>query len=604
MRIRELVKALFGLTRARPWVAPVIVGLGLLGAAFEGVGLYLFIPLIGSLSGGGLAQGLPDVFASFAAAVPPEQRTLIFVGAVCAAIAAKNLVGFVNYMVARSADGRIAHDLRVRIFEQTLRSGVDYAGGVDKTDIVNTLATESWRVTYALNVLLRVCICAGTFIVFLGLMIAISWRLTLLALIAMAVTAGIIQLLTLRAEALGRETVEANKRFGLRMWEAIDGLKLIRSFTREDYERGRFSDRSDEIRRRIFRLDMLWAVPGPVSEMAVTLLIGGLILTAQGTGAGFASLAAFLALLYKLQGPARELVSAKVAIDGVSASVADVFDYLKRTETPVVKDGARRCERFEREISFDRVSFAYETGDRPALRDLAFSIPRGKTTAIVGRSGAGKSTLLDLLFRFRDPSDGAILVDGAPLSGLELRSWRERLSVMSQEVWLFNETVRENIAYGKPGATEAEIEAAAKIADAHDFILKLPQGYDTKLGDRGVRLSGGQRQRIALARTVLRDPDVLLLDEATNALDSFAERKFQAALERWAEGRTVVVVAHRLSTIERADQVIVLDDGRVVEQGPPDELRALGGQFAAMRDIQIGTPIPAAAPIPVAAGVH
>jgi subfamily B ATP-binding cassette protein MsbA len=204
----------------------------------------------------------------------------------------------------------------------------------------------------------------------------------------------------------------------------------------------------------------------------------------------------------------------------------------------------------------------------------------------VGASGAGKSTLLDLIFRFHDPSAGRVLVDGEALTGFDLMSWRKRLSLMTQDVHLFHDTVLANIGYARPGATEEEIAQAAELAGAAEFILSLPKGWHTVLGDRGARLSGGQRQRIALARALLRDPELILLDEATNALDAVSERAVQAGLARWAEDRTVVIVAHRLSTVERADQIVVLDRGRVVEQGPPAALLARGGLYAAMRRAQ------------------
>jgi subfamily B ATP-binding cassette protein MsbA len=217
---------------------------------------------------------------------------------------------------------------------------------------------------------------------------------------------------------------------------------------------------------------------------------------------------------------------------------------------------------------------------------VSFDIPRGTLTAIVGRSGAGKSTLVDLLFRFRDPTGGQILVDGVPLRDLRLASWRRRVALMSQDVQLLNDTVASNIGFGRADATRLDIERAAELAGASAFIAQLPQSYDTMIGDAGARLSGGQRQRIALARTILRDPDLLLLDEATNALDNETEREFQLALRRYAQGRTVVVIAHRLSTVEEADQVIVLDDGRLVETGPPAVLLKARGAFARLHGLQ------------------
>ncbi|NEX93043.1 ABC transporter ATP-binding protein [Caulobacter sp. 17J65-9] len=588
MRFSELARRLTAELRPMPWAAPVIIFLGLICAALEGLGLYLFIPLVQSM-GGQDTGGVAHFFHRVTDWLPEKYRLASLVGALCLAILLKNVVGYVAYWVARVVDGRVAHRMRLRIFERTLWSGADYAAGLNKTDIINTLTGESWRVGSALGIGMRVAVVVCTCVVFVTLLLLISVKLTFLAVGVLLVGALVTQAVTRKAEAYGADVVEANRKFGLRMWESVDALRLIRSFTREPYERARFEDRSEDIRRRLLRLDMLWAIPGPIGETFGVMLIGALILAAgQVGGTGVASLAAFLAVLYRLQGPARELVGSKVGFDGIKSSLMDVFGYLDLTEVPAVKDGTRRFVGLQNEVAFETVSFNYPKADRPAVHDVSFVLRKGTTTAIVGRSGAGKSTLIDLLFRFRDPVAGRILVDGEPLDRLRLDSWRGRLSVMSQDVHLFNETARANIAYGKLGASDAEIEEAARIAGAHDFIAALPRGYDTPLGDRGVRLSGGQRQRIALARTILRDPDVLLLDEATNALDSFAERAFQTALERWAKGRTVVVIAHRLSTIERADQVIVMEEGEVIERGTPQELLSIKGLFADMHAIQTG----------------
>jgi subfamily B ATP-binding cassette protein MsbA len=232
------------------------------------------------------------------------------------------------------------------------------------------------------------------------------------------------------------------------------------------------------------------------------------------------------------------------------------------------------------------VSFRYGADEPLVLRDISIRIPIGQTTAIVGRSGAGKSSLLSLLFRFYDPTEGEIRADGVPLREFRISSWRARLGLMSQEVQLFNDTVAANISYGKPGATEDEIKAAARVAHADGFVEDLPAKYDTIIGDRGLRLSGGQRQRIALARTILRDPDVLMLDEATNALDPMAEQAFQEAFAEFSKRRTVVVIAHRLSTVLSADQVVVLEEGRVRQVGTPAELIAQEGRFAEMYNLQ------------------
>jgi subfamily B ATP-binding cassette protein MsbA len=241
--------------------------------------------------------------------------------------------------------------------------------------------------------------------------------------------------------------------------------------------------------------------------------------------------------------------------------------------------------RFEREIVFDRVTFRYGDGE-PVLRDVSFTIPKGKVVALVGPSGAGKTTLADLLPRFHDPTAGQILLDDVPLTRLRRRSIRALLGVVSQDAVLLNNTVFANIAYGSPAASRERVEAAADAANATGFIRQLPQGFDTVLGERGTRLSGGQRQRIAIARALLRDPPILILDEATSALDTESERLVQQAIDRLMRERTVLVIAHRLATVRDADEIVVLEEGRVVQRGTHDELYHAGGLYRRLHDLQ------------------
>ncbi len=566
------------LAAAPRWAPGAIILLGLAAAALEAAGLYLFIPLVQSL-GGEASTGGPRLPAALE---PPSGSgwTALLVAALCLSILAKNVLGFFGGYLARLVDGLVAHQLRVRVLDQTFSSCIDDRPGARMTDVVTTLANHTWKVSQALSLVWRLAICLVTGAVFLTLLGSISLRLTGLAVAMIAVTALLVQLATRRAETLGGAVVEENKQFGLRMWETAGALQLIRSLGRESYELERFRDVSDRMRRRILGLDLLWAIPGPIAEVMGALLIGGLILAGVALNVPLAALAAFLVALYRLQGPVREFLACKVALEGLGPALDDVDSFLSETSIPLLAPGSQPAERLVRGLEFRDVTFRYAAAEAPALQDVGFTLPARQTTAIVGASGAGKSTLMSLIARLRDPDSGQILVDGTPLTALDVASWRARLSLMPQEAQLFNATVAENIGYGDLAAGPAAIRRAAEIAGAASFIEALPDRYETQLGDRGVRLSGGQRQRIALARTILRDPELLLLDEPTNALDPETERAFQAALARFSQGRTVVVIAHRLSTVRSADQIIVLDSGRLVEVGPPAELLARPGRFA------------------------
>jgi ABC-type multidrug transport system fused ATPase/permease subunit len=266
----------------------------------------------------------------------------------------------------------------------------------------------------------------------------------------------------------------------------------------------------------------------------------------------------------------------------LSGSLEAIYNFLSRTSGLHLPDGTQPYEKLKYELAFENVTFTYSSNSEPTLINISLPLKKGTTTAIVGPSGSGKSTLADLVMRFHDPDTGSIKVDGLDLREFKLNSWRQAITMVSQDTFLFNASVRENIGYGCPEATELEILEAAKKAYAYEFVKDLPQGFDTIVGNRGTRLSGGQRQRIAIARAILRNPDILVLDEATSALDSNSERIVQKALEQVSRDRTVMVIAHRLSTIEKANNIVVLCNGRVVEQGTHQELLALQGEYCSL----------------------
>ena len=564
-----------------------VVALGLLSAVLEGFALLLFIPLLQSLGAAPSDMSGPAArLLRHLPVMPGISDTAWLVGLLCTSIILKNIVNLLNGFVTRHMDGTVAHRLRVQIFKQTLGSSIDHQLGRRRSDIANTLSVNTWRVGAAVNLIFRMVVGFLTFAVFVGLMIRISPPLTLVAIVSLTVAAIVIRLSTRRADAVGQAVVTENKSFGQRSWESIESLQLIRAFGREDYERQRFEDSSESVRRRHITMEMLWALPGPISEVAITLVIGALVLAASNVGVAIPELAAFLTLLYRIQGPTREMAQSKVALAGMMPAIGDVIELLDATAVPLLADGTRSVPPIKQAIVFRDVWYRYGPDEPWALGGVNFEIPAGKTTAIVGESGAGKSTLLSLLFRFIDPTRGQIESNGIPLTELRLAQWRARLALMPQDVQLFHDTVQANIGYGREHATFDEIRAASEVARAHDFIVSLPDGYGTVIGDKGVRLSGGQRQRLALARTVLRNPDVLILDEATNSLDVESEQAFQVALERYARDRTVVVVAHRLSTVRNADHIVVLGGGQVIEAGPPELLIKDRGRFAKMFALQ------------------
>ena len=585
MTIASMAGRLLALLGRNRIVLPAIIGLGVLGALLESVGLYLFVPLVQGLSGAEIR--LPIGFINdWIATFPAPHRIGLFAGLIVVCIVAKNALAYVCALLWFGAQSQVVHKVQTRIFEQVIRSGADYSADSARATQISAIASESWKLGEATVAVFRTLVSIITCVIFAILLFVISWRLTLIALAAMGVAAAILFAITRQAQRVGQEALGALNAFGAHAWESFNALRTIRAFGREGDEIERLRRHSEAVRQGQLRQEMLWALPWRFGEVSATLIVAALILTVGRDPHGLALFVAFLAVLYRMQSPLRDALSTRVQLNGLQPVVAQVFTVLDETARPILASGAKPYAGMSIGIRLQDVRFSYEAGEAEVLRGLTLDIPAGKTTAIVGPSGAGKSTLIDLLARFRDPTAGRVFVDGVDLRDLDLAQWRARLSIMSQDVFLFDASVRENILYGRADASEAALRDAARIAHADRFIESLPQGWDTRLGDRGGRLSGGQRQRIALARAIIRDPELFLLDEATNALDAETERAFQHALAAFGRGRTMVVVAHRLATIEAADQIVLLDGGTVAECGSFSELVARRGRFWRLYEAQ------------------
>jgi subfamily B ATP-binding cassette protein MsbA len=584
---RRIVK----LAAPPPWIGPLIVLSGVITALLEAMSLFLFIPLIESLIGAPATSArLPPLPGLILAFLPEANGTSFVLVILCIVILLKNGTVIVGVWLSHYLDGLVSHRLRVLIFDQTISSCVDYRRGAQRSDIANRIDESAYKVGNALRLVCRIIVCAFTLTIFLIVMAVISIRLTLAAIVFLVLIAFAVRGITRRASRAGRNVVDENKKFSLRMWESIYSLQLIRSFGREDYEGARFRNASNQVRRHASYIEMLWATPGSVLELSIVAMVAVLVLASQSLQIGLPATAAFLSLLYRLQAPTREMMEANVALGGLSSTIDDVEDFIVSTAQPHLTDGNAEAAPFRESLIFTDVSFRYSEDESWILQNVSITIPANKTTAIIGRSGAGKSTIISLMLRFQDPTEGEITADGVPLPQFHIPTWRKQLALMSQDVQLFNDTIEANIGYGDLGASLDDIRAAAVIAHADDFIRALPQCYRTVVGDSGMRLSGGQRQRIALARTILYNPAILILDEATSDLDIETQRAFQLALEKYASQRTLVVVTHRLSTVELADQIIVLEDGRVVEAGPPDQLLDRKGHFARLHHLDTAGP--------------
>ena len=435
----------------------------------------------------------------------------------------------------------------------------------------------------------RLVFAAFEFIVALMAMFLISWRLTLAAFIvipgAMAIWGPLVSVLRRR----DRRVLHLGGEVNAHIHETLAGIRLVKSASAEERERKRFHRLTGDYFRQFLRAEIARALAAPMTEMlaaagTVILLWYGARLVVAGdvTGAQFVG---FLGLSLKLYSPVKNVAKFPATAQPGLVAAERVFEFLDAPIEIGDPEDARPIAGLESEIVFDEVSFCYRPGEQ-AVHDVSFRVPKGSVVAIVGPSGSGKSTVVDLLARFFDVTEGRVTIDGIDVRDMRVRDLRGLMGIVSQDTVLFHDTVRANIAYGRPAATDSEIEAAARTANAHDFIEVMADGYDTAVGERGVELSGGQRQRIAIARTLLRDPPILIFDEATSALDTQSERLIQDAIERLLQGRTVFVVAHRLSTVQRADQILVMAEGRLVERGDHGTLMAESGTYRRLYELQ------------------
>lgn len=416
-----------------------------------------------------------------------------------------------------------------------------------------------------------------TILVFLFIAISISWQLTLFAFLILPFSMAIIAWIGFK---LRRQTSKLQSKLAditSVLQETISGVKVVKAFGMEDYENKRFMKETRSFFKLVLKIVFVRNASSPLTEFlsvivgAFIIYYGGLLVIEKNTLSASQFLG-FLFAIFQLMPPIKELSSVNNRIQEASAAADRIFEILDTQ--PSIKDSENAIELkgFEKSLAFENVSFKYDDSEDWVLKDVSFTANKGDIIAFVGPSGGGKSTLVDLIPRFYDPNSGRILIDGKDIRDFTLKSLRSKMGIVTQETFLFNTTVRENIAYGLENCPEEKIIEAAKTANAHNFIIEMPQGYDTIIGERGVKLSGGQRQRLTIARALLKNPEIMIFDEATSALDNESELLVQEAIERLMENRTTFVIAHRLSTIRNATKIIVIDKGKIVQIGTHDEL--------------------------------
>ncbi len=490
---------------------------------------------------------------------------------------------YLGKLYSQIAQFTMAYRLRLQLFEQLQRLTLSYFTTTHSGELVNSLTQEINQIVQACDVVSLFLIRGSTLIAYLVSMFLLSWQLTVVSIMLFGLLSIGVTALIRRVREASFATSKASGWYVSVALEYISGIRTVQAFAAQDYERKRFYDANTKLYQAFTKSRAAQALVEPLSEgMATAMLVGILIVAFTiliPTGQmQTASLLTFLFVLLRLMPIRRQLDGARVKLSSFQGPLNNIKEMLRTDNKTYIQDGKVQFAKLQTAIEFVSVDFGYDA-HHPVLQDITLTIPRGQMTALVGSSGAGKSTLADLIPRFYEPTQGQILIDGVDLREFEINTLRRKLAVVSQDTFIFNTSVRNNIAYAVENANEADIWEVARLANALEFIQELPDGFDTQLGERGVRLSGGQRQRLAIARALLRDPDILILDEATSALDSVTERLIQAALEQLSVGRTVIAIAHRLSTIVRADKVVVLEQGCIVEQGGYHELLERRGKL-------------------------
>lgn len=485
----------------------------------------------------------------------------------------------------------VVKNMRVDLFTKVSNLHIGYFNDQRKGDLMsrftNDISEVEGSVTNSLKSVLKEPI---PILVYLTILFSISFKLTLFTLILLPVTGGVVAQIIKRLKKKARQSQEAMGRIVNILDETFGGMRVIKAFNARNFVIRKIDAETSYHRKVNLSIARKNELSSPLSEVlgviivAVILYYGGnLVLNGQGE-LGAAEFIGFLVFYASMIQPAKNFSNGITSLQKGTVAADRIFKVIDLESAVKSKPDAIVLDAFKDSIEYQNVSFAYDK--EPVLKNINLKIQKGKTIALVGSSGGGKSTLADLVPRFYDPTEGDILLDGISLKDYEIESLRQQMGVVTQESILFNDTIFNNIAFGKEDATLEQVIEAAKVANAHEFISQTPEGYDTFIGERGSKLSGGQRQRISIARAVLKNPPILILDEATSALDSESEKLVQDALTRLMKNRTSIVIAHRLSTIQHADEIIVIQNGQIMERGTHDELVVRGGLYKKLSEIQ------------------
>lgn len=577
-----------------------VISLNLLAAVFDVFSFTLLIPFLNALfeqpqliPGNKVVSAILNTTIGFLLN-PADQmgslRNVIVL--VLLAVTLKNLLVWLSGQIGAQLQEFVVRDLRDALYAHLLRLPMRWFTANKVGQVISRMLTDTTNAKAVVTELVTRSIWSTAQVVStIAIMFAVSWKLSLASLVVVPLTVLSLQPVLRKLRKGHRRMGNEQGEITSMVQEVVSGIRLIKSYGAEVREEQRFVTRNAAFAKGYVRIGRLALMSGPVTEtlgavMAVAILWFGARLVLVEKSLDGALLVTFLIWVMRLLQPLKQLSQVPAAAQQSLASAERIFEVLDSPTETAVDSGTITTPTFTSTLQFDRVTFAYGD-DVPALSNVSFTARKGEVVALVGASGAGKSTLIDLLPRFLEPTGGVITLDGVHLRDIRLDALRALTGIVSQDTVLFNDTVRANVVFGRIDVTQAQLDAAARAANAMSFIEELPEGWDTNLGERGSRLSGGQRQRLAIARALLSDPPILILDEATSALDAESERLVQEAIDRLLVGRTVFVIAHRLATIQHADRILVLERGVLVEQGAHAELLARGGAYARLHTLQL-----------------
>ncbi len=572
--------------------AIVIMGLTGLVALLEGFNVGLLVPLLESLesSDSGDTHWVTKAFARVFSSVGLDMRLETILIALAGMVVLVSALKYVKTMYATKTNIGFSIWMRSTLMRNYVNSDISYFHRTELGRMVNTLVTQVDHAGGTFFSMTEIVSSVGVTLAYLIAALLISTSLTGIAIGTMVVVTVIMQYFINRARVLGAQIVDAHSDMQAGAVDSMSGVRVIKSFQLEDNRLQEFGHRLRGLGVLNYGVDMNRAQANIVQEVSLFGIIGGIVFVAvELIGLDLAVTVALLFVLYRMAPRINNLNSIRQGLAISFAALHHVKEVTDETGSPKIVSGSKPFRSIDNSIVLKNVTFAYNGGP-DVLHNADFTIEKGQMTALVGTSGAGKSTLIDLVLRFHDPVKGGIVVDGTDLRELDLADWRRSIGVVSQDVFLFNDSIANNIGFGlgDGNITEEAVISAAKQAYAHDFVLSLPDGYDTIVGDRGLNLSGGQRQRVSLARAILKQPKLLILDEATSSLDSESESLIQDYIREIRGSLTILVVAHRMSTIQSADKIAVLEEGRIVEEGDWDSLLAEEGVFANYHRLQFG----------------